>query len=364
MKRNKCMNPVLRKRERALLLMVIVLLQATSIRLIGAETSPSPVTLVSGRVEPHPVAIAGQYVYWGEHGTGEVNRIGLNGQNMTTISSGGWEPDGLMVDGGYVYWTDFIAGTVSKAPVTGGAVTVLATQQNFPWAILVYEGYVYWAESQEGNINRLPVDGGPVESLVKGSYGIADFAIYDGYIYWTEGFTQGGDVSFINRVPLQGGIGTHFANALKPWSMVIRGDELFWTEYRWGGVRKISLTTGQFKSIYNHTAPNDEYTITADDQNIYWTERVSGKIMGAPLSGDSVFTVASNQTDPYGIATDGTHLVWTDAGAGTVELLNLQPTTVAEPYLTVIIIAIAIITLAGIATYRLKHARSRPVSKS
>ena len=345
--------------------MAIVLLEVTSIRLVGAETSQNPITLVSGRTEPHPVTIAGQYVYWGEEGTGTVNRIGLNGQNMTTLATRGWQPDRLVVDGGYVYWTDFIAGTVSKVPVSGGAVTVLARQQNYPWAILVYEGYVYWAESQRGNINRLPVDGGPVESLVTGRYGIADMAIYDGYIYWTEGFIQGGDVSFISRAPLQGGTGRPFAKALKPWSMVIRGDELFWTEYRWGGVRKISLTTGQFTSIYNHNAQNDEYTITADDQNIYWTERVSGNIMGATFSGDSVFTVASNQTDPYGIATDGAHLVWTEAGAGTVKLLNLQPTTVAEPSnLTVIVIAIAIITLAGIATYRLKHARTRPESKA
>jgi DNA-binding beta-propeller fold protein YncE len=315
------------------------------------------------------VAIAGEYVYWTDAVSGAVRRVNLNGQNMTTIATGGREPNALAVDGGYVYWTDFVDGTVSKVPVTGGEVTVLAKEQNYPLAIHIYEGYVYWAESLEGNINRLPTEGGPIESVVTQRFGVADFGIYGGYIYWTEGFTQGGDVSQISRAPLQGGGAEFFVKALKPWALTIAGDELYWTEYRWGGVKKVSLTTGQITSVYGHAAQEDDFQIAADDQNIYWTERASGNIMEATLNGGSVFTLASNQTGPYGIASDGAHLVWTEEGAGTVKLYNLPPQAggiLAQlSFNDAIMIGVAIVAvaLAGNAAYRLKH-KSKPDSKS
>jgi len=331
---------------------------------VGAQTQAiqKPVTLVSGASRPHAVALAGQYVYWTDAGVGAVERVNVNGQDMAIIAEGGRQPNALAVDGGYVYWTDWLAGTVSKVPIMGGQVTVLATQQSYPLTILVYEGYVYWAEALEGNINRLPIDGGPIESLVKERLGIADFGIHAGYLYWTEGFTQGGDVSQIGSAPLQGGSGGYFAKALKPWSLVIVGNDLYWTEYRWGGVKKVSLSTRNVTEIYSHFAQDDDFSITADDQHIYWTERTSGKIMEATLNGGSVSTLAADQTGPYGIATDGTHLVWTEEGAGTVELYSLS-TQASGNQLNLGIIGVAIVGVA-VATfvgYRLKQ-KSKPHS--
>jgi hypothetical protein len=277
---------------------------------------------------------------------------------MVTIATGGIEPDALVVDGGYVYWTDFLAGTVSKVPMAGGGVTVLAKQQDHPLAILVYEGFVYWAEALDGNINRVPVGGGAVESLVTQRLGIADFGIYAGHLYWTEGFTQGGDVSQISMAPLQGGEGSFFVKALKPWSLVIVGHDLYWTEYRWGGVKKVSLTTGNVTQVYGHFVQDDDFTITADDQHVYWTERRSGNIMEATVNGNSVVTLASNQTGPYGIATDGTHLVWTEEKAGTVKLYDLMPQpnpTLID--LEMIAAVILIVVPAAFVAYSLRRKR-------
>jgi len=338
-----------------LLVVVMLLLGVSSTRFAAAQTMQQPTVLVSGLSRPHAVAIDGGYVYWTDVGTGTVNRVNLNGQNMTTIATGGMQPNALVVDGGYVYWTDFTAGTVSKAPIAGGEVTVLAKQQSYPLSILIYEGYVYWAESLAGNINRLPIDGGPIESLVTSRLGIADFGIYAGRLYWTEGFTQGGDVSQISSAPLQGGNVSFFVKALKPWSMVIVGDDLYWTEYRWGGVKEVSLTTGNVTQVYAHFAQDDDFSITADDQHVYWTQRVSGNIMEATLYGDSVMTIAANQTGPYGIATDGTHLVWTEEKAGTVKLYNLAQ---ANPNLIgpeIIAVLILIVASAASVAFRLKR---------
>lgn len=350
-----------------LVIVLLVLLALASVRVVRAQTQSTsqPITLVTGQFRPHAVAIAGEYVYWTDAVSGIVSRVNLDGQNMTAIATGGREPNALVVDGGYVYWTDFTAGTVSKAPVTGGEVTVLAKQQNYPLAIHVYEGYVYWAESLEGNINRLSIEGGPIESLVTQRFGVADFGINAGYIYWTEGFTQGGDVSQISRAPLQGGGGEFFVKALKPWSLTIVGDDLYWTEYRWGGVKEVSLTTGQITLVYGHAAQDDDFQIASDDQNVYWTERASGNIMEATLNGNSVFTLASNQTGPYGIASDGTHLVWTEEGAGTVKLYNLTPQAggnISFFDASIIAVAIVAVALTGFAVYRLKH-KSKPDSK-
>jgi len=84
--------------------------------------------------------------------------------------------------------------------------------------------------------------------------------------------------------------------------------------------------------------------------------------MEATLNGDSVLTLATNQTGPYGIATDGTHLVWTEEGAGTVKLYNLMPQASGNSLnIGMIAVAVVCVAIAAFAVYRLKH-KSKPHS--
>ena len=313
----------------SLILLTLIFLVSLSSTPAEVAGNPGQVTvLVSGQGAPHGVAIADGYVYWADYWAasdrGTVNRIPLQGGNATVLVAERGQPENVAVDDGFVYWTDYEAGFVGRVEVTGGTPEIIATQQDRPWSILVHDGFVYWSELLVGNIRRAPVGGGPVEYVVQGRAGIPSFVIEGNNIYWAEGFIQGSSESQIGTVALNGGSPRKFVNSLKPWSLVIESGYLYWTEYRMGLVKKVSLEGGPVQLIQSEGIFFDQYDIAADSQSVYWTEP-RGNIESIPLAGGPVLTLATNRTGrPYGIASDGVHLVWTEDLGGNVVLYTLH----------------------------------------
>lgn len=350
----------------ALVLLFALLGSAILSGVSNAKSNPSEVvTLASGQLKPHGIVIFDEYVYWTDAGKGTVSRVPVEGGTVTILASGGSQPEGIAVDQDCVYWTDFEAGIVSKVHVTGGPSTILASQQDRPWSIIVAGGYVYWAEFLLGNIKRIPVNGGQVEYVVKGRFGVSGMAIYQDYMYWAEGSTQGADVSQIGRIPLADGAPTQLVKTVKPWSITIGANSLFWTRYRWGGVQKVSLSGGPIKVVEYDSIEDDDFMIASDYRNLYWTERRSGNIKSAPLTGGNVTILASDQQEPYAIATDGTHVVWTEASGGNVKLYDLPlEGTAREPaelYTQAVVgsVVIAAVVLVGVFAARRRRRRIR-----
>jgi hypothetical protein len=318
------------------MILVVLLLATVPLSLFTPIThvrgqSGSLVTLASSQRGPTGIAVSNGYVYWTDRDSFSVKKVPVEGGNVTVIARGpnGADLYGIAVDGGFVYYTDFHFGTVNRVSINGGTVQVLAQNQDDPRSILVRDGYVYWAEYLLGNIKRIHSDGsGSVEVVLRRRVGVSDMAINGSNIYWAEGAIQGADVSRIGRASIPNGTATAtlFVKTIKPWSLTIRGGFLFWTEYRWGGVYKVPLNPGTIEIVNEPGLPLDDFMITSDDQNVYWTEVTSGNIMAAPVTGGPVTVLASNRTGPFDIASDGKHLVWTEREAGNVMLYDLtQP---------------------------------------
>jgi len=61
---------------------------------------------------------------------------------------------GIAADEQFVYWTDFLAGTVNKVSVDGGEVTVLAANQQGPEPIAIDGTSVYWASGGDSTVRK------------------------------------------------------------------------------------------------------------------------------------------------------------------------------------------------------------------
>jgi len=71
--------------------------------------------------------------------------------------------------------------------------------------------------------------------------------------------------------------------------------------------------------------------IATDGTHVFWTNGHGGTVMQADVNGMNPITLASSQTNPYGIATDGVNVYWTnDTTPGTVSQMAVGggPTTV------------------------------------
>jgi DNA-binding beta-propeller fold protein YncE len=87
-------------------------------------------------------------------------------------------------------------------------------------------------------------------------------------------------------------------------------------------VQSVGLSGGSVAQI----ASGQSYPegIATDGVNVYWT--TTGMMVGAPIAGGSQFVLASGQNNPaagglpidVGIATDGTYVYWANYGGGSV----------------------------------------------
>jgi sugar lactone lactonase YvrE len=80
---------------------------------------------------------------------------------------------------------------------------------------------------------------------------------------------------------------------------------------------------------------SEPYGVAVDTSSIYWPEGGSGTIKKIPLDGGIVTTLATGANRPYGIVIDAANVYWTENNAGTVKRVPLNGgavTTLANSY--------------------------------
>jgi hypothetical protein len=101
---------------------------------------------------------------------------------------------------------------------------------------------------------------------------------------------------------------------------------LYWTNIG-GGTIKQANRDGSGKATLV-TAQTQPFGVAADGSHIYWANFSAGAIMDANLNGTGVTTLVTGQSYPFGVAVDGSHIYWANQGAGTINDANLDGTGV------------------------------------
>jgi hypothetical protein len=255
-------------------------------------------------------AAANAYIYWtvsGVSGNGGtmLGRADLDASGIThSFVSGLSDPSVIAVDGSYIYWSNYATNSIGRANLNG-------TGSDPSW---------------------IPNVSPPASGL----------AVDGSYIYWTDGrryvgrATIGGDD--INEQFIDVGAGSD------PEGLAVEAGTLYI-----GALQQImeASATGGVPIPLGASVGSDEFvpSLAAVGNDLYYGlfSAGAGSIGRMTVDGEDPTTVVDDLQYPGGIASDGTYLYWTDAGAGEGSnvigrglidaggLINVTPDFISEP---------------------------------
>jgi hypothetical protein len=233
---------------------------------------------------------------------GSTEPVALHGGTVSLLVPGLSEPvSALPVINGQVYFSEAIdPGPVLSLPVDGGAVATITSGQVNPVGISIDTNNAYvWCtgtfsgknalNNSDGTVLQIPLAGGATTTLATGNVVAYDAPYLDAVthdtsnVYWVSGGP--GTSGAINVAPIGGGSAASvlYGGQAYPEGVITYGTNLYWIN--WG--------TFDAKGDYN----NDGAILTA-----------------ASAGGSTPVTLASKQSAPAAMVTDGTNLYWTNVG--------------------------------------------------
>jgi hypothetical protein len=153
--------------------------------------------------------------------------------------------------------------------------------------------------------------------------GIARYANAVGQYYLFGYSDNGGTLSYVQETPVSGGFseerialtGAGTPSRLAVWQSLSvdgTGNLVFWASEDDGGVRWADLGDWVSRGVAGWpTGPTSLMDITADADGVYWTNRDTGLVMMWSAAKSDVVAL-SRSNSPFGIATSGTRVYWTD----------------------------------------------------
>ena len=111
----------------------------------------------------------------------------------------------------------------------------------------------------------------------------------------------------IKTVPAMGGAVTIIGNG-EVSSLYMSGNNIFWTEYDNGIIKKMPKTGGAITTITSDA--NRPANLVVYNNYVYWIEFTNpGRVAKVPVTGGAT-TVIANEANTIGIATDSTNIYW------------------------------------------------------
>jgi len=258
------------------------------------------------------------------NGPGAIMSVPATGGTPAPIASNTDESALVAMDGTNAYWAGPDDGTISKAPLTGGDGGAEMLVQNLvddPLDVAVDSTYVYWAGSV--TIQKVPIAGGPKTILAKdltlaGVFQQPCVAVNASAVYAST-------ATSILSVPLMGGSPTTLAENQSPNAITADANNVYWTNLPTGqdagptepSVMKVTATGGTPVTLVTLTGSAVPAGIAVDANNVYWIEGL-GSVRKVPIGGGSPVTLAPAPELPGGIAVDATNVYWTDTSTGNV----------------------------------------------
>jgi hypothetical protein len=166
----------------------------------------------------------------------------------------------LALDEERVYWTSS-DNRIQALPLGGGTPVVLADKQDGPWDIAADGAALYWTSTDANQVRSLALGGGAPAVLADAGNPLG-IAVRKGALYFTDTYDKLSDQEHVVRIPLPGGAPQTIASTAGAWM------------------------------------------VAADDQRAYWTDRASGAVWSAPVSGGDAAMMASI-LEPTDIEVDG-----------------------------------------------------------
>ncbi len=227
----------------------------------------------------------------------------------------------LLISFGFIFLTLFAngcsGGSSSSEDVDASNGVVLAEDLDSAQYLTQDSNYVYFTQSGDGlngTLNRVPVAGEQMEVLATGLNNPTDIASDSKYIYWIEDSEEG----TIKRTPLGGGEAITLAEDLNsPRSLIIYENYLYWCDKDDGDgmIRRVSVDGGAVSDIYaTRITP---WGIATDGLYVFFTEAYdspSGRVLKVSVNGGSAITLVDGLGAPFSVALDGTYVYWMEFG--------------------------------------------------
>jgi hypothetical protein len=227
---------------------------------------------------------------------------------VTTYATG-VQLGGLAVDASFVYWDDVNAsGTISEEAIGGGAPQVVSANAN-ALNLAVDTTRIVWMNGTTALDSRL-LSGGTIATLTTFTQGTAMF-LAGGYVYFST--TDG----TVGRVPEDGSSGavTITTAKLTPLSLAVDATNVYYADTA-GYVYVVSETAqGATAALFASAA--GARGIALDTTNVYWTT-MTGFVVEQPKGTTTSKNIASSQSQPGPVASDGVNVYWANDGDGSI----------------------------------------------
>jgi sugar lactone lactonase YvrE len=244
------------------------------------------------------------------------------------------EADAIAIDRTHVYWSG--PGGVRRVPKVGGKVDELGGGRSII-SIAVDDTHFYVANREYGSIWRTPKTGGESETLARAQVQLWSLAVDETNMYWGNSTVD--TVDHVDRITKSTSAYAQLDSFDgNPVSLAIAASDVVYGTGRTGRVRAVAKRDGVVRTLID--SESFVWDVAAAGEAVYVTSlgergKKGGRVLRLSLdTNEGPRVLAADQTYPYGVATDGAFVYWTDRIDRTIKKVSATVPSMSTTLLT------------------------------